>query len=165
MPLSKECVLCKAPFETKLFFVKKGQGKYCSPQCQHLGARKGEEVACHVCKKVVYKQKKALERSKSKKFFCGRSCQTQWRNQLYIGNKHKNWKGGLYAYRSILPRNNVAAVCALCKIKDKRVLAVHHIDHNRKNNKVENLVWLCHNCHHLVHRYPNEHDKFMVAIV
>jgi predicted HNH restriction endonuclease len=32
-----------------------------------------------------------------------------------------------------------------------RVLAVRHIDQNHKNNNVENLAWLCHNCHHLVH--------------
>ena len=64
-----------------------------------------------------------------------------------------NWKDGMYAYRSVLTRHKVSAKCTLCGTKDKRVLAVHHVDENRKNNKVENLRWLCHNCHHLVHYY------------
>jgi predicted HNH restriction endonuclease len=42
------------------------------------------------------------------------------------------------------------------------VLAVHHVDQNRTNNKVTNLAWLCHNCHHLVHRYPIERKKVQV---
>jgi predicted HNH restriction endonuclease len=48
--------------------------------------------------------------------------------------------------RALFPKN-----CLLCKEKDKRVFAVHHVDGNHKNNKVSNLTWLCHNCHHLVH--------------
>lgn len=59
-------------------------------------------------------------------------------------------------YRSILTHSKVLAVCKLCKNKDKRVLAVHHLDRQRSNNKVENLLWLCHNCHHLVHHYNIE---------
>jgi predicted HNH restriction endonuclease len=47
-------------------------------------------------------------------------------------------------------------VCVLCKVSDKRILAVHHKDNNRKNNKVENLVWLCHNCHILVHHFGED---------
>lgn len=165
MALVKQCVFCGERFKTKPYFVKKGQGKYCSSECQHKAARKGKEVACFLCKNIVYRQPKLLLKSKSKKFFCSKSCQTKWRNQLYVGEKHKNWKTGLHAYRSVLPRHGIPAVCTLCKTTDKRVLAVHHVDHNRKNNNVDNLAWLCHNCHHLVHCYQHEHDKLMVAIV
>ncbi|MBI4281264.1 HNH endonuclease [Candidatus Uhrbacteria bacterium] len=38
-------------------------------------------------------------------------------------------------------------------MKNNRVLLVHHIDENRKNNVLSNLVWLCRNCHFLVHKY------------
>ena len=34
----------------------------------------------------------------------------------------------------------------------------------RKNNSVSNLIWLCHNCHHLVHHYKNETKNFMVPV-
>ena len=117
-----------------------------------------------MCGKKSYKSKVNLGRSKSGKFFCSKSCQTKWRNQEFVGPKHANWTGGKYSYRSVLTRNKVLKVCFLCKTKDVRVMAVHHKDRNRKNNKVENLVWLCHNCHHLVHYYKDEQDKIMVPI-
>lgn len=31
-------------------------------------------------------------------------------------------------------------------------LLVHHIDHNRKNNKIENLQVLCTSCHAIIHK-------------
>lgn len=142
-----------------------GHGMYCSSVCQYQSARKGKVVACNICGKETYKQLKALGKSKSGQFFCGKSCQTKWRNSLFIQEKHPNWKEGRFAYRSVLTRNKVPPVCTLCKTADKRVLAVHHIDENRKNNVIENLAWLCHNCHHLVHHDPKEREKFMAAMV
>jgi 5-methylcytosine-specific restriction endonuclease McrA len=32
-------------------------------------------------------------------------------------------------------------------------LDVHHIDHNRKNNKPKNLILLCTRCHNKIGRY------------
>lgn len=127
--------------------------------------KKGKLVNCFICGKVVYKPLKALKHSKSKKYFCGKSCQTRWRNSEFIGSKHANWKGGEYAYRSVLDRHKVPLVCKLCGTKDARVLATHHVDKNRKNNKLENLAHLCHNCHFLVHRYDIERQKFMETLV
>ena len=111
------------------------------------------------------KTPKALKGSKSGKFFCGKSCQTIWRNGKYIQENHPNWKDGRHSYRGVINRNKVLPICRLCKANDKRVLAVHHIDEDRTNNTIENLAWLCHNCHHLVHRYPKERARFMAIIV
>lgn len=162
MALVRSCIICKKKFNTKPYFVERGAGKYCSATCHHQGLRKGKLLACFICKKETYKSLKALKSSKSKKFFCSKSCQTTWRNSKFIGSKHANWVEGLYAYRSVLTRHGVPAICRRCKITDKRMLAVHHIDQNRKNNKVENLTWLCHNCHHLIHRHPEERKKIHV---
>lgn len=41
--------------------------------------------------------------------------------------------------------------CNRCKIKDLRVLIVHHKDRNRNNNKLTNLEILCCNCHQIEH--------------
>lgn len=141
-----------------------GAGKYCSTQCQHLGSRNGKFVKCHVCGKETYKPLKQINRSKSGNFFCGKSCQTKWRNAEFIGDKHANWKHGMYVYKSILRRSGVPAVCRLCNLKDDRVLAVHHIDKDHKNNRIDNLVWLCHNCHHLVHCDKKEFDKLTIVL-
>ena len=164
MPLIKKCLICNKEFYTKPFFVKNGAGKYCSRECHYQGLKKGKIVKCFKCKKKIYRSPKSIKSSKSGKFFCSKSCQTKWRNQEFIGSKHSNWTGGRYSYRSVLGRNKIPKICCLCKNKDIRVMAVHHVDHNRKNNEVENLVWLCHNCHHLVHHYENEREKIMVSI-
>jgi len=38
-------------------------------------------------------------------------------------------------------------------------LIVHHIDKNRNNNGIENLIWLCQNCHYLVHHYTDDRKR------
>jgi 5-methylcytosine-specific restriction endonuclease McrA len=117
-------------------------------------------VLCDVCGTETYKAQKALNGSKSGKFFCGKSCQTKWRNKFYSGNRHPNFKEGAYAYRTILKHTGAEQICALCGIKDRRVLAVHHIDLDHSNNVPANLAWLCHNCHFLVHHDKLEKRRF-----
>ncbi len=165
MPIVKHCEVCKKVFKTKAFYIRKGQGRFCSSECQYKAARKGKEVSCAMCSTVIYRKPRLLKKSASGKYFCSKSCQTIWRNGEFIGSKHANWKDGLYAYRSVLTRHKIPQICNMCSTRDSRVLAVHHIDQNRKNNKVDNLAWLCHNCHHLVHHHAEEKDRFMATIV
>ena len=163
MPIVK-CLICKKEFYGKPFFLRNGYAKYCSQKCMHLGSRTGKMVNCYACGKEVYKTKKALRVSKSKTYFCTKSCQTKWRNSVFVGSKHANWKNGRYSYKSVMLRNKVPKICKLCKNKDARVLAVHHLDHNRENSSLSNLVWLCHNCHFLVH-HDKETSKNMEILV
>ena len=157
MPLVRKCKVFKKEFKTKPYWVKIGGGKYCSKWCHYQGLKTGKTIVCFICKKEAYKSIKNLGRSKSKKYFCSKSCQAIWRNSIvYIGENHPNWRGGESTYKNILLRTKILPICSKCRTKDKRVLAVHHLDRNRKNNKVENLIWLCHNCHHLIHYYPQE---------
>ncbi len=75
-----------------------------------------------------------------------------WKNKnIFYGESHGNWNGGESSYREIMFRNNIPLKCSDCGLKEKRVLLVHHKDKNRKNNKIENLRWLCRNCHYLAH--------------
>lgn len=146
------CKNCFRDFYRKPSYIKLGYGAYCSSKCQYARAKNGQMVRCFICEKEIYRSKAKLEHSKSKKYFCDKSCQTKWRNSVFVGEKHKNWKYGKgIKYRSILRNAGFLEICARCSFEDKRVLAVHHIDQNKKNNKVENLVWLCHNCHHEIH--------------
>lgn len=158
-------MLCKKRFKAKPSWIKNGHGKYCSVRCQHAGARTGKEVLCFMCGKNVYRSGKSLRGSKSKKFFCGKSCQTKWRNAYFSGERHANWIHGRASYRSVLNRTCVPKRCRRCGLGDVRVLAVHHIDRDKNNNKPSNLMWLCHNCHHLIHHDKVEERKLMVPIV
>ncbi len=152
MPQAK-CKICDKEFYVKPSHLLLGYGKYCSMDCLHESRKTGKFVKCHVCGKDVWKTQKALRNSKSNKFFCNKSCQTKWRNVEYSGENHHFWKGGENAYRGILIKSGVKTQCKMCGNKDFRLLVVHHLDTNRKNNKVDNLIWLCQNCHHLVHAH------------
>ena len=153
------CKRCKAPFTAKPSHIAMGYGKFCSRLCSALCQKTGKEVACDMCGTVVYRTPKYLEGSKSGKYFCSKSCQTLWRNQIYVGEKHGNWKHGRAAYRSVLGRANRERVCEICKNDDSRVLSVHHKDRDRTNNTLVNLAWLCPNCHFLVHHYDVGRDR------
>lgn len=160
------CKFCKKEFYIKPSWLLKGHGKYCSRRCCYQGERGGKEVECFICKISTYKSPQQLRRSKSGKYFCSKSCQTVWRNTIvFIGPRPTNWKDGEHTYRGIMLRSRVPQICKRCGLNDKRVLAVHHIDKNRKNNEVNNLAWLCHNCHFLIHHDKEEWGKFMVPVV
>ena len=153
MPTVK-CRHCQSSFYAKPSWVRYGNAKYCSRECQYEGRKNGKLTNCFICKKESYKTQKQLRVSKSKKYFCGKSCQTIWRNNEFRGSKHANWKEGKHVdYRAIMARYQIKPRCKLCSLKDIRVLAVHHRNRDRKNNNISNLVWLCYNCHRLAHQY------------
>lgn len=159
------CKICKKEFYIKPSHQERGWGKYCSISCRSKSQFKGKSVVCFNCGKKIYRAPSQLKKSKSGKYFCTKSCQTFWRNRYYVGEKHTNWKGGERAYRSILKRSGRKPLCVLCKIANERILTAHHIDHNRLNNKLKNLVWLCLNCHYLVHHDKRLNQKIMEALV
>lgn len=164
VPVTTVCTICKTEFHTKLSRIKKGWGKYCSKKCNYIGQKTGKKLACHTCKKEIYRSITGIKKSASKKFFCSKSCQTKWRNSKFTGNLHSNWRGGMSSYREIMKRSGIAPKCARCNTSDIRTLTVHHKDKNRKNNHLSNLMWLCHNCHFLVHRYKNEGKGYVVPV-
>ncbi|KAA0206349.1 HNH endonuclease [Candidatus Uhrbacteria bacterium] len=146
------CVICKSEFYAKPRHVKRGWGKYCSRTCQYRGQHNGKHYKCTVCKTEVYRTPAAMRKSAMKKFFCGRSCLATWKNKhAPKGEWHFNWKDGHGSYRGLMKRRGLAAVCHDCGLKDERVLVVHHLDENRRNNDISNLQWLCRNCHYLAH--------------
>ena len=156
------CRRCFREFYVKPNRLERGWGKYCSNECKHLDQKTGKFIPCFVCHKKSYKHQKLLERSRSGRFFCSKSCQTVWRNtEIYVGSSHANWKGGESSYRDILRRSGIARTCSKCQTNDIRILTVHHKDKNRQNNAIQNLIWLCHNCHFLIHHYANETEGFI----
>lgn len=158
------CKLCNKEFYGKPYFLKIGQAKYCSSACQYKARKQGKNIKCDVCGTETYKQLKQLEKSKSGKFFCSKSCQTIWRNHEFVGPKHANFVHGGASYKSVLNRHKIPQICNLCGTDDSRVLAVHHIDQNHKNNNLKNLAWLCHNCHFLVHHDMVEKSRFLAKV-
>jgi hypothetical protein len=149
------CEICNKEFPRKKSQIKLALKHYCSRFCAGKGRKNGRGVLCTSCGMETYRSLKNLNGSKSGKYFCSQRCQLQWISKINDG--HPNWKGGSFSYRQRLSReSNIKVNCVLCYENDLRMLAVHHIDKNRLNNSLKNLVWLCHNCHFLVHHYKEE---------
>jgi hypothetical protein len=144
---------------------KLGWGKYCSIECRTKSQFVGDFVGCSSCKKKIYRSKGSMRHSKSGTFFCNKACQVTWENKQRVGEKHPNWINGINTYRNILLRSGVKQVCNSCNFNDKRVLVAHHIDHNRNNNDQSNLVWMCMNCHYLLHHDEKFEDSFKISIL
>src|SRR3990167_6903455 len=90
MPVLRTCKQCGTVFTAKPSLVERGMAIFCSRFCSYESLRAGEERGCVTCCRIVYKTRKDLERSKSGKFFCGKSCQTIWRDkEIFIDKKKK----------------------------------------------------------------------------
>ncbi len=134
------CKYCSKAFLVKPSVRMRGNGKFCVLACYRASIHTGKSVYCITCQKTTYRRGKDLMRSKSKKFFCSKKCQTIWRNQLYRGSAHKNFKTGKSSYRNIMIRSDQQRACQVCGMKDIRILIVHHIDKDRENNTLVNLA-------------------------
>lgn len=126
------------------------------PICQQEDRDKNKiEVECAYCHKKFFKSPSKMEKSKSGLYFCCR--------------EHKDLAQGLASgsqfdimrpdhYKNINEENSnnyrrkafltYLHQCEICNYnEDENILQVHHIDENRQNNKIENLIILCPNCH------------------
>lgn len=60
------------------------------------------------------------------------------------GNQHHSYKNGIGMYKQF-----VGYICEMCG--SNKFLLVHHINHNRQDNRIENLQTLCKKCHQDIH--------------
>lgn len=130
------CLLCGKGRHIKPFAIKNGEGKYCSLTCRNL----------------AYKETRKG------------SGNSQFGTHWQAGKNNPNWKCGNvrkngYTWdwsqikKLVKKRDNFK--CRLCGIgygHYKRDHAVHHIDENKQNNSLENLITLCVGCHCKIHK-------------
>lgn len=87
--------------------------------------------------------------------FCNSSCAAKYNNSHYrTGKNNPNWIDGSRRGASYLTLafRNYKNKCAMCGLEEECCLQVHHIDENRYNSSLDNLIILCANCHSRVHR-------------
>jgi len=142
------CSRCGRTIYKRSIHFKLHKRNYCSTECQSEDSRKGKSLSCSECGALVYRSPSQLKQSKSGNVFCSRTCATKFHNKnLKIGAKHPNYTNGLGSYRGRALKK-YGEQCYLCGYDTyKEVLEVHHIDKDRNNNKLDNLVVLCSNCH------------------
>jgi endogenous inhibitor of DNA gyrase (YacG/DUF329 family) len=131
----------------------------CSSRC--MGERKKHnriKIMCLYCGKDIYELKK---RSGSRKY-----CSTKCKISALAENRRQRYKdkrvfGKWTDYKELKKYLiNKHKSCQKCGWRDEiGVLEGHHIDENRKNNKEENLLLLCPNCHSIEH-YKNKTGQF-----
>lgn len=147
------CKVCGKKFKANSWHLQRGWSKCCSKKCRDESLKRGKFVNCDTCGKRIWRTPKHFRHSKSGKFFCTKSCQTRWRNKVFSGPNHALWIDGSSMYRKRMLESSRSVMCKLCGERDRRVLQVHHKDGNNQNYEINNLIWLCINCHHLVHSH------------
>ena len=97
------------------------------------------EIPCLFCGKEM----KLTKYQTKKRKFCSFKCYIDFYKGI-----HFNMKNGEWCYRNIAFRF-FKKKCYLCGKKEN--LIIHHKDKNHKNNKINNLIPLCRQCHNVVH--------------
>ena len=140
-----KCSICKKAIERKQNDIKRYENVYCSLNCRNKGFKTGFFVNCETCNKKLYRTKSQFKKSKSKKFFCNKSCSV-----IYNNKNRKINPNDLKSYRD-KALTLKEAKCERCGFNEfPKILHVHHKDHNRDNN-IDNLEVLCPNCHAIEH--------------
>ena len=94
------------------------------------------------------KEFSAIKRSVKEQVTCSRACSNTY---FRSGPNNGNYTDGINSYRN-KALNYYGRICARCGFSVLEALEVHHIDRNRANNDITNLMVLCANCHILEHR-------------
>jgi hypothetical protein len=157
LPMWK-CKHCNNNFQFNTISEKANHGRWCKKNPNrnignHLFARGSENkfgkkidhnVVCAACDcKFVVTEREKLFPSKEK-YFCSRKCANS------VGGTAKAEKYGNHGNYRKTAFNLHGNACLICGFD--KVIEVHHIDKNRKNNTKENLVPLCPNHHMMIHR-------------
>ena len=133
----KQCI-CGKEFKTWLSRLKEGRGLYCSDKCfrENYHRRSG----------LIYNIK-----VKNK----------AWFKKGVVWRQNRNFKTGITRYRQQALRLGFGKKCENCgSVKN---IYIHHIDRNRKNNKISNWMSVCAKCHcslfHPRRFYGNQYVK------
>jgi len=141
------CEHCGRRFRVEPSFLKRGHGRFCSAAC--CGAHRDTRVLvnCDFCGTGFRTRPKRPQR------FCSKQCQSKGSR----GGNNPTWMGGIsfepYGLEfddslreQIRRRDNYT--CQICGFtQNGRAHSVHHINYHKKDNRPENLVTLCVQCH------------------
>ena len=126
------------------------------PKCNedHINSKKDRvKTACAYCGKEIEITKYKFNNSKSGLHFCCRE-HKDLAQRLESGEQFNNLRPDHYgkllgksSYRNLAFRN-YPHKCAVCGWdEDEDILQVHHIDEDRNNCNIDNLIILCPTCH------------------
>lgn len=141
-----KCLQCSVEFISKKTPTK--PQSFCSKICALKSRKNRINRICVECNEVFDITPSRLNEKENRGKFCSRRCMIKRWNRESL----KAQKPGSY-------RQNAWKVfekkCYDCGFAEPSVLVIHHIDGNRHNGAIENLIPVCHNCHCLRHIQMN----------
>jgi len=116
-----------------------------------------EVLICPICKKEFYKNMSCIKNAKN--ICCSYKCSYELKSILYKKENNPCWKGGIssepypFEFNDQLKKqvryrdNYVCQNCNKTQEENNKALCVHHIDYNKDNLELSNLISLCASCH------------------
>jgi len=153
------CKMCGKEFQVRTCYTKRGQGKFCSISC---GTR-FRNIHDNPTKDPLVRKKISANHAN----VSGKN------NPMYgrTGDSAPSWIDGRNSYsgdlwRRIAFANMKHRECEICGValSESRELHIHHIDKNRSNNNIDNLMIVCVKCHNNI-LHPKKRNKLGQFIV
>lgn len=144
-----ECPICNKKFQiySKDYRLKHGFIIYCSKKCSYIALQKGKNINCKYCNKEFYSTRNK---------FCSKECVQKYKKENY---KHKFYEenGYIVQYINGYNKKGNAKVHRLVmeQYLGRKLLndeVVHHINENKKDNRIENLQVMTKREHSRMHR-------------
>lgn len=150
-----ECPICNKKFQiySNDYRVKHRNKIYCSKKCSSIALQKGKNINCKYCNKEFYS---------TRNDFCSQECARNYRKEHY---KHKLYEenGYIVQYINGYNKKGNAKVHRVVmeqylgrKLNNDEV--VHHINEDKKDNRIENLQVMTREEHSKMHRMNDLHN-------
>lgn len=145
-----QCAHCGTIFLKPSRFCKDGKPAFCSRSCASMYRRKRVTVTCALCGKSKDIQESKYIDSKNKIFFCSRKCKDKGQKLEagltdiqpdHYGTGHSNYRSRCFSRHQ--------HKCCVCG--ESLIVEVHHLDRDRNNSNINNLVPLCPTHHAYMH--------------
>lgn len=133
-----KCTVCEKAIYKRPGLLASSEGRaFCSQSCFGKSCRR--EVPCLICGELIL--------GGLNKKTCSRTCSNKYREGIkYKLGRPRDKAQKARALKIKLFREQGAS-CNRCGYNKSEILQVHHKDHNRNNNAIENLELICPNCH------------------
>ena len=136
--LKKSAIACSRSCANKLTFNKREPKRLKAINGKPAHNNNQIEHKCRHC------HKKFLDSPSRSRKYCSKKCVNK--------ESKKTWKAVFSTVRKNMIRRGMFEKCQKCGFNQcKEILGVHHIDENRHNNKLDNLLVVCPNCHSMIH--------------
>lgn len=152
------------PICGKEFVKARGSKMYCSSECYNIARQKKTELICLACGKHFERVNCHIGEHN----FCSKECVNKWNRENRKGENANGWKGGIhyqdgYIFKKEKDGGYRGEHRILMEEKLGRRLTeqevVHHIDGNKTNNSLDNLMVMTRAEHALLHRPADKKIK------